>query len=45
MQHVSWIEQTAHNIGASTSVSAPEISDLPLVSVLAAGFNLLHIIP
>ena len=35
------IEQTAHNLGVSTSVSALEISDLPPVSVPAAGVNLL----
>ena len=31
------IEQTARNLGVSTSVSASEISDLPTVSVPAAG--------
>ena len=36
------IEQTAHNFGVSTSVSALEISDLPLVSVPAAGVNILN---
>ena len=36
------IEQTAHNIGVSTSVSAPEIADPALVSVPAAGDNLVH---
>ena len=37
------IEQTAHNLGVSTSVSALEISrDLPPVSVPAAGPNLVH---
>ena len=37
------IEQTAlsaHNLGVSTLVSAPEIADLALVSVPVAGVNL-----
>ena len=39
------IEQTAHNLGVSTSVSALEIScDLPPVSVPAAGPNLVQYI-
>ena len=36
------IEQTAHNLGLSTSVSALEISDLPPVSVPTAGVNFVH---
>ena len=36
------IEQTAHSLGVSTSVSALEISDLPPVSVPAAGPNLVQ---
>ena len=36
------IEQTAHNLGVPTSVSAPEISDLLLVSVVTSGVNLSH---
>ena len=34
------IEQTARNLGVSTSVSALEINDLPSVSVPAAGIIL-----
>ena len=34
------IKQTARNLGVSTSISALEISDLPSVSVPAAGVNL-----
>ena len=39
------IEQTAHNFGVSTSVSALELSDLPPVSVPAAGVDLLQFTP
>ena len=35
------IEQTAHNLGISTSVSASEISDFLPVSIPAAGANLI----
>ena len=39
------IEQTARNLGASTSVSALEINDLPPVSVPAAGvYRVQHIL-
>jgi hypothetical protein len=37
-----FIEQTAHDLGISTSVSTLEINNLPPVSVPAAGVNLLY---
>ena len=38
------IKQTARDLGVSTSVSALEITDLPAVSVPAAGVNLVNIL-
>ena len=39
-----FIEQTAHDLAVSSSVSALEISDIPPVSFPAAGVNLVYIL-